>query len=154
MNELEWHRQMRALREPVAPQRDLWTQIDAALDAAQPTVSAPPVRRRHHRVWLLAASFAGLTILAGSLVFHLRQPQVQTGTELASTATPATATPDLTRWKPSDPRLAGAAIELDAAQMELRQALKQAPDSVALQRLLDRTERQQSQLRHMENQAG
>jgi len=155
MNELEWHRQMRALREPVAPQRDLWTQIDAALDAAQPTVSAPPVRRRHHRVWLLAASFAGLVILAGGVVFHLRQPQVQDGTELAgTTTTPASTTPDLSRWKPSDPRLAGAAIELDAAQMELRQALKQAPDSVALQRLLDRTERQQSQLRHMENQAG
>lgn len=156
MNELEWHRQMRALREPVAPQRDLWTQIDAALDAAQPTVSAPapPARRRHHRVWLLAASFAGLVILAGGVVLHLRQQQVQSGTELAGTATPAATTPDLTRWKPSDPRLAGAAIELDAAQIELRQALKQAPDSVALQRLLDRTERQQSQLRHMENQAG
>lgn len=154
MNELEWHRQMRALREPVAPQRDLWTQIDAALDAAQPTVSTPPARRRHHRVWLLAASFAGLVILAGGVVFHLRQDQVPNGTELASTTTPTATTPDLTRWKPSDPRLAGAAIELDAAQLELRQALKQAPDSVALQRLLDRTERQQSQLRHMENQAG
>jgi hypothetical protein len=154
MNELEWHRQMRALREPVAPQRDLWTQIDAALDAAQPTVSAPPARRRHHRVWLLAASFAGLAILAGGVAFHLRQQQVQVGTELANTATPTATTPDLTRWKPTDPRLAGAAIELDAAQLELRQALKQAPDSVALQRLLDRTERQQSQLRRMENQAG
>jgi hypothetical protein len=154
MNELEWHRQMRALREPVAPQRDLWTQIDAALDAAQPTVSAPPARRRPQRVWLLAASFAGLAILAGGVMFHLRQQQVQIGPQVASTATPAATTPDLTRWKPTDPRLAGAAIELDAAQMELRQALKQAPDSVALQRLLDRTERQQSQLRHMENQAG
>ena len=154
MNEWEWHRQMRALREPVAPQRDLWTQIDAALDAAQPTASVPAPRRRHPRVWLLAASFAGLAILAGGVVFHLRQQQVQVGPEVASTTTPATAAPDLTRWKPSDPRLAGAAIELDAAQMELRQALKQAPDSIALQRLLDRTERQQSQLRHMENQAG
>lgn len=154
MNELEWHRQMRALREPVAPQSDLWTQIDAALDAAQPTVSTPPARRRHHRVWLLAASFAGLVILAGGVVFHLRQQQIQSGTELANTATPTATAPDLTRWKPSDPRLAGAAIELDAAQLELRQALKQAPDSVALQRLLDRTERQQSQLRRMENQAG
>jgi hypothetical protein len=155
MNELEWHRQMRALRQPVAPQRDLWTQIDAALDAAQQDIPAQPVRRRR-RTWLLAASFAGAAILAGGVSLHLyRSSMQQAATPLASASsiTP-TPTPGQGRWKPSDPRLAGAAIELDAAQMELRQALKQAPDSVALQRLLERTERQQSQLRYMENQAG
>ncbi|NMW26107.1 hypothetical protein HFP05_17570, partial [Rhodanobacter denitrificans] len=57
-------------------------------------------------------------------------------------------------WKPSDPRLAGAAIELDAAQMELQLAIQQAPDSPSLQRLLGRTEQQQTQLRQLANQAG
>jgi hypothetical protein len=57
-------------------------------------------------------------------------------------------------WKPADPRLAGAAIELDAARMELQLAIRQAPNSPALQRLLDRTELQQTQLRQLANQAG
>ncbi|HEX7815640.1 hypothetical protein [Dyella sp.] len=151
MNEFEWHRQMRTLREPVAPQRDLWTQIDAALDAARPEASTPSARRRP-RAWLLAASVAGLALLAGGLAFQWQREQAQVPTTVANT-TPSSTPSDVTRWKPNDPRLAGAAVELDAAQMELRQALKQAPDSVALQRLLDRTEQQQAQLRHMENQA-
>ena len=72
---------------------------------------------------------------------------------IALTATAST-TPDVSRWRPNDPRLAGAAVELDAANMELRQAIEQAPDSPALQRLLMRTQKQQSQLRQMEHQAG
>ena len=47
-----------------------------------------------------------------------------------------------------------AAIELDAARMELQLAIQQAPHSPALQRLLDRTELQQTQLRQLANQAG
>ncbi|MEO9079456.1 MAG: hypothetical protein ABI268_09100, partial [Rhodanobacter sp.] len=56
-------------------------------------------------------------------------------------------------WKPSDPRLTGAAIELDAARMELQLAIRQAPDSAALQRLLQRIEQQQTQLRRMTDRA-
>jgi uncharacterized protein HemY len=59
-----------------------------------------------------------------------------------------------TRWKPNDPRLAGAALELDAARMELQQAMQQAPDSPALQRLLQQTHAQQNYLRELEKQAG
>jgi hypothetical protein len=85
-------------------------------------------------------------VFAGSVVIHLREQPVATTT--------AEATPDVARWHPADPRLAGAAVELDAANMELRQAMEQAPDSPALQRLLYRTQKQQSQLRQMEHQAG
>ena len=48
MNELEWHRQMRALREPVSPRRDLWADIEAKLDAGSPGAAATPRARRGH----------------------------------------------------------------------------------------------------------
>ena len=59
-----------------------------------------------------------------------------------------------TSWSPSDPRLSGAAIELDAARLELQQAMQQSPHSPSLQRLLARTEQQQTQLRRLVHEAG
>jgi hypothetical protein len=147
MNEFEWRRQMRELRQPQAPRRDLWASIDAALDDAVPgstNVPAPRATRRRH--WLLASGIAASMLLAGGIGWHWLQ--MSAATPLASHAT------NPTTWKPSDPRLAGAAIELDAARMELQLAIRQAPDSAALQRLLDRTEVQQTQLRQLARQAG
>lgn len=146
MNEFEWLRQTRALREPVTPRRDLWPELDAALDAATAATPTAPRSSQRRQGWLLAASFAGLSLLAGSLAVHLRERPLATAAVQAS--------PEAQRWRPTDPRLAGAAVELDAANMELRQAMEQAPDSPALQRLLHRTQKQQSQLRQMEHQAG
>ena len=37
MNEFEWRRQMRDLRQPLTPQRDLWASIDAALEDVERT---------------------------------------------------------------------------------------------------------------------
>lgn len=148
MNEFEWLRQTRALREPVSPRRDLWSGIDAALDAVDAKTATPTPRRalRQPQNWLIAASFVGLSLFAGSLAVHLRDRTLANAT--------ATATPDASRWRPDDPRLAGAAVELDAASLELRQAMEQAPHSPALLRLLNRTQKQQAQLRQMEHQAG
>jgi hypothetical protein len=151
MNEFEWRRQMRDLRQPLMPQRDLWTSIDAALDDAerthapviQSTSEHPPKHRQH---WLLAASLAASVLLIGSIGWRLLQAPVTPRIANISKAP--------TSWKPADPRLAGAAIELDAARMELQLAIQQAPHSPALQRLLDRTELQQAQLRQLANQAG
>ena len=140
MNEFEWRRQLRELRAPVAPSHDLWARIDAALEPAA------PVRTSTRPGWLLAASFAGLSLLAVSL--NTRQDRLLDQPQGAATAT--TQAP----WKPDDPRLAGAAIELDAARLELRQALEQAPHSPALQRLLSRTHQHQSRLRQLDQQAG
>ncbi len=142
MNELEWHRQMRALRQPVSPRRDLWADIEARLDADGPAAETTP-RAPRRQAWLLAASFAGLSLLAVALN-HQRVAESPVSLEARAV--------DI--WKPSDPRLAGAAVELDAARMELQQAMQQAPHSPALQRLLDRTEKRQSQLRQLERQAG
>lgn len=146
MNEFEWLRQTRALREPMAPRHDLWPELDAALDAADAATPAAGKPSRRRQGWLLAASLAGLALFSGSVVMHLHEQPADVSI--------AQATPDVARWRPTDPRLAGAAVELDAASMELRQAMEQAPDSPALQRLLYRTQKQQSQLRQMEHQAG
>ena len=146
MNDFEWRQQMRQLRQPVRPSAHLWQRIDAALDAPAPAATSParpvPMQR-----WLLAASLAGLIVLAGGLAWRLQQgaPAAPAIAEAPTSAKP---------WKPTDPRLSGAAIELNAAQIELSQAMQQAPHSAALQRLLARTEQQQSQLRQMEREAG
>lgn len=147
MNEFEWRQQLRKLREPVAPRRDLWDAIDATLEdrANDTTATRPPMRRATPQPWLLAAALAGLFLLAGSIGLRLYR---QTG--ITPTNAPALAS---TPWKPSDPRLSGAAIELDAAKIELQQAMQQSP-SPSLQRLLARTEQQQTQLRHLAQEAG
>lgn len=141
MNEFEWRRQLRALRAPVAPSRDLWARIDTALEPAVPARRGGGSRSG----WLMAASFAGLSLLAVGLSLHR---------EALPDRPQATAAASQTPWKPGDPRLAGAAIELDAARLELNQALEQAPHSPALQRLLSRTRLQQSRLRQLDQQAG
>ncbi|MFC5527034.1 hypothetical protein ACFPPA_14940 [Rhodanobacter ginsengisoli] len=146
MNEFEWRRQLRELRQPLAPGRDLWASIEASLDEAE-RVDAPPAPRvlPRRRRWLLGVGLAASVVLAAGLGWHLLQPPT----------TPTVASAARTGWKPADPRLAGAAIELDAARMELQLAIQQAPDSAALQRLLTRTELQQTQLRRLaSHQAG
>ena len=151
MNEFEWLRQMRALNRPVTPRDDLWLRIDAAIDE---TASAPvplPVKPTHAlRTWSMAAAVAGTFLLVGGVVWQFHINHAAISTPVAS-APVAEISPT---WKPDDPRLAGAAIELDAAQMELRQAIQQAPESPALQRLLQRTDDQQTQLRLREKEAG
>jgi hypothetical protein len=138
MNEFEHLRQMRSLRTPVAPQRDLWAAIDARLDAPLTQRKTHPWRQR----LLMAAALFGVALFSGVLGLHM-----------ADRTSPATRI-SAAGWKASDPRLAGAAVELNAAQQELNQAMHDAPDSPALRRLLQRTERQQDRLRHLESQAG
>lgn len=147
MNEFEWRQQMRKLHQPIAPSRDLWGAIDASLEDRN--VGAAPVqatRRAWRQPWLLAAALAGAFLLAGSIGLRLHR-----NATVAADGASALAN---TSWSPSDPRLGGAAIELDAAQLELRQAMQQSPHSPSLQRLLARTERQQTQLRHLVHEAG
>lgn len=151
MNEFEWRRQMRDLREPLAPPPDLWAAIDAALETNGPNsavVPSPTIERpfTRHRLWLMAASFAAVALLGGGLAtYYLRAP---TPANVANVAPVAARD-----WKPLDPRLAGAATELDAARRELQQAIQQAPESPELQRLLRRTEQQQSQLQQLGHEA-
>jgi hypothetical protein len=150
MNEFEWLRQMRELNQPVAPRNDLWARIDAALDetAATETTVVTPIKpaHRHPQVWAVAASIAALIVLACGITWRAQMVS-QTAPSVALQAAN-----EKVPWKPNDPRLAGAAVELDAARMELQQAIQQAPDSPALQRLLQRTDAQQTMLRELEKQ--
>lgn len=143
MNEFEWRRQLRGLRQPAMPDRNLWPAIEAALHGAENvharTVRSQPLPRPR---WLLASALAASLALACGV-----------GWQVLRTPTSETSTATTSRWKPADPRLAGAAIELDAARMELELAIQQAPDSAALRRLLHRTELQQTQLRHLAGRA-
>lgn len=139
MNEFEWRRQLRELQQPRAPRRDLWPAIDTALDQANATRTPNRASRRRWRAGAALAASLLLVVLAG---WH----PWSAPTAPAGTATHA-------NWKPADPRLAGAAIELDAARLELELAIRQAPDSAALQRLLRHTERQQAQLRQLTDRA-
>ncbi len=150
MTEFEWLRRMRELRQPLAPQGDLWGAIDAAIshaDRSGDTMTPPASRPTSPRRWLFATALAASTVLVCSVLWQWRQ-QAPANTPIAGTTTAPTP------WKPSDPRLSGAAIELDAARMELQLAMRQAPASPALQRLLERTELQQTQLRQLARQAG
>ncbi|RDS79266.1 hypothetical protein DWU98_18200 [Dyella monticola] len=151
MNEFEWLRQMRDLNQPAAPRNDLWARVDAALDdnASQNVSSLPTPRARYRQVWAAAASIAAVVVLACGIAWHMHALPQQ-APAVATSISPHENAP----WKPSDPRLAGAALELDAARMELQQAMQQAPDSPALQRLLERTHAQQNYLRELEKQAG
>ncbi|HET6905967.1 MAG TPA: hypothetical protein VFH52_03345 [Rhodanobacteraceae bacterium] len=139
----EDRQKLRALAQPVEPQRDLWPAIAARIE----TRSRTPRRRMQ---WLaVAASFACAAVIIGAIgVRALHSPQAASPAQIAAAAnTPV-------RWKPSDPRLRGAAVELRAAQGELQQALAIAPNSPYLQRLLQNTEHQQSRLRRLDVSAG
>lgn len=150
MNEFEWRQQMRDLRQPIAPHHDLWGAIDAALEARGGNAAATPTARHASRQpWLLAAALAGAFLLAGGIGLRLHR-----NASAVAGSTPALTNAAAAPWSSPDPRLSGAAIELDAARLELQQAMQQSPHSPALQRLLARTEQQQTQLRQLVHEAG
>jgi hypothetical protein len=74
MNEFEWRRQMRDLRQPLTPRRDLW----APSTPRWTTPSHSLQRRRPLETvdvgrWLIAASVAlPLRLLAGGIGWHLQ----------------------------------------------------------------------------------
>jgi hypothetical protein len=150
MNEFEWRRQMRDLRQPLAPRQDVWASIEAALDDAESSLArnSPSGRSKNPARWFMAAGVAASLVLAGIIGWHAHD--LSPAASMASTQNTHVAP----SWKPTDPRLMGAATQLNAARAELQQAIDQAPGSPALQRLLIRTERQQNQLRQLVRDAG
>ena len=152
MNEFTWRRQLRELRQPLSPPDDLWASIDRRLNQLTPLPVAPPAvqiepRGTRRRRLLGVATLAASVWLCAGIGWRLLRPAAAPAPVVESAATPVS-------WRPADPRLAGASIELDAARMELRQALQQAPHSAALQRLLSRAERQQARLQRLGREAG
>ncbi|HEY3520467.1 MAG TPA: hypothetical protein VGK80_05435 [Rhodanobacteraceae bacterium] len=143
----EDRQKLRALSQPVEPSRDLWPQVAARIE------SRPRAPRPFH--WLaLAASVAGVAILAGVIGLRAMQARNPPAPAAHTDAFVAANVRTGNHWKPADPRLRGAAVELRAAQGELKQALAIAPHADYLQQLLERTEQQQSHLQRLEHEAG
>lgn len=144
MNEFEWLKQTRALKQPVEPRSDLWSGIAERIG---PTAQQAPAHHSRLLPWAMAASLAALSVLAGVLAW--RQQPVPTP-QLATRATPATVAP----WKPHDPRLTGAAIELNVARRQLVRAIHRAPRDTYLQHMLTHTNHQLERLQQLERRAG
>ena len=143
----EDRQKLHLLAQPVKPTHDLWPQIAARI--ASP--ARPPQRRTQ---WLaLAASVAGVAVLASVVGLRLMHDRATQSATFHSAA-PLADVHAAGGWKPADPRLRGAAIELHAAQGELQQAMAMAPHADYLQQLLQHTERQQSRLQRLERDAG
>lgn len=154
-HDFQWRRQLRDLSGPVQPQRDLWLDIATriAAEEAAPVVVTAPRRRR----WPLALAAAASVALAVLVAGVLRQPAVTPGPTVATqpsakldpAAAIAAAETQFKQARPQDPRLAAAAVELDAAADEIRQMLQQQPDAVFLVGLLNRTNERRLKLARM-----
>ena len=137
MNEFEWLRQTRSLRREQPPSRDLWPGIAAALE--------PRAQTPRRFAWLPMAATAAVVLLSIMVgVTAWRAPQAFPQADVVAQSA---------RWKPDDPRLAGAAIEFQAADSEIRLAMAQAPDAAFLKRIQQRTQVQQWQLQHYARRA-
>lgn len=156
MNDFEIQRGLRGMNAPRAPQADLWPAIAQRIaDEGRPIPL--PVRRRR---WLpFAAAASLLVMLGGSLVLHHMSPaENATGIATLDRMAFGRVSPgdrDLAQRAPGgDPRLAGAAVVLDAAQVELRQAIAQNPNAPFLVDMLNRTHARRSELDRFGTNAG
>ncbi|MBL8297064.1 MAG: hypothetical protein JNN30_01845 [Rhodanobacteraceae bacterium] len=152
-HDFQWRRQLRDLAGPVQPQRDLWLDISARIAAEQAAVDAAPRRWQRPAAFALAASVALAVLVAG--VLQQRSDSVAPGfalqprEKLDPAAAIAAADTLFKQVRPQDPRLAAAAVELDAAADEIRQMLQQQPDAVFLVGLLNRTNERRLKLARM-----
>ncbi len=145
MNEFEWLKQTRALKRPVATRRDLWPGIAQRINAA---AIARPTARQRLLPWAMAAALAAISVAAGWVA---SRQQIVPSPRVATTRTaPQTVAP----WKPRDPRLVGAAIELNTARRQLTLAIHAAPHDTFLQHMLEHTNQQLDRLQQLEHRAG
>lgn len=86
-------------------------------------------------------------LLVGALVW---QQQVMPTPRLVTRSLPSAITP----WKPHDPHLVGAAIELNIARDQLVRAIQQAPQALYLQHMLEHANQQVHHLQQQSRQAG
>ncbi|WP_300616746.1 hypothetical protein [Dokdonella sp.] len=148
MNDFEIQRRLREMNAPRTPPIDLWPAIEKRIASEEHEVRLP-MRRR---TWppLAAAAAVLFTVLGGVALLHRQgadsTPDFATlNANSFERVSPTDA--DLARRAPGgDPRLAGAAVVLDAAQIEIRQAISERPDAAFLVDLLNRTNARRSKL--------
>jgi hypothetical protein len=138
MSEFEWRKNLRDLAGPVQPQRDLWLDIAARIEAQEATTIAAPRRSR----WMGGLALAASVLVAVTAIVHFA-PKVQSDqTQLthidAAQPALARADADIKALPNRDPRLVGAVIEVDSATKQLQQSLQQEPNAVFLVGLMNR----------------
>ena len=153
----------RALPRSIEPPRDLWPDVDAALDAA-PVVAlgAAPWRPRAglRPVWLVAAALALVVVTAALTTFFLRESDTLLARKLKGM--PGAASPS-TETRPASEDLLRSLEEqnlppetiaivqrnlavIDVAIAELEAALAEDPDNRELARMLVSTHRKRDEL--------
>ena len=147
-NEFQWRNQMRKLNETVEPARDLWPDIAARI--AQPAQPALTPQRRQWRRPAFAVA-ASLALAIGAVFTASQLPRSGSAPSVAVNAAHNAATdlapPTALDWaKPTDPKLAAAAQDLDKASADLQAALEARPDAVFLVSMLNRTNAQRMRL--------
>lgn len=152
MNEFELQRQLRGLREPIAPRRDLWSGIESRIDPSkrQPVVPA----RRRWPMALAASLFVG--VLSSVALFSMHTEMQNETTVAASRGESVKVRIERARQqaRSGDPRLAGSEVVLDSAISELETALQQQPDATFLVGLINRTHAQQRRIARIGLDAG
>lgn len=147
MNEFELLRQLRELREPVPPSRDLWSGIESRI--AQPVRNRAQPRRRRHWPLALAASLV-IGVLSSLALVSMRMEPADNTSNAISSAQGDSVRERIERAKlrarSGDLRLAGSEVVLDSAINELESALQQQPDATFLVGLINRTHAQQRRL--------
>jgi len=143
-DEFAWRKALRDLAGPVQPQRELWVSIAERLA----TPAAPP----RQRSLALSAAAALLLALGAALTFapFADRDAAPTAGTAAGLPAIAAANAEFRTLPNSDPRLAGAVIEVDSAATELQQSLEQRPDAVFLVGLLNRTYERRMKLARMD----
>lgn len=155
MTDFELRRQLRELRGPHEPDRDLWPQIARQIAGASPLV---PAEARHRR-WPLALA-AGIALAVSSAIFSLalQHRDGGAGSTLAESRNDLSVREQIERARElastGDPRLAAPEVVLDSASGELELALQQRPDATFLVGLINRTHAQRRRLARLGLEAG
>ncbi|MBS0438454.1 MAG: hypothetical protein JSS33_03495 [Proteobacteria bacterium] len=147
-NEFAWRNELRKLRGDVEPPRDLWPQISAR-------IAVRPATQR----WRMGLGIAAALIAAcgvGAIAWRTQHQASYPTVARASNAVPGISADSAPlAWAvPSNPALAAAARDLDAANVQLQRAIEQNPRAVFLVGLLNRTNDQRLRLLRQESSAG
>ncbi|MEO8010559.1 MAG: hypothetical protein ABI650_02825 [Dokdonella sp.] len=155
MNDFELQRQLRELRGPRAPSNDLWAGIAERLGSQ--CTALPASRQR--RWWpLAAAATIALALTTGIFSLSLQRHAAERDAAVAGSIEMPSVRQQIDRARAlaliGDPRLASAEVVLDAASVELEQALQQQPDAVYLVGMINRTHAQRRKLARLGIDAG
>lgn len=152
MSEFELQRQLRGLREPIAPQRDLWSGIESRIDPTH-RLPAMPARRRWPMA-LAASLFVGVLSSVALMSMQTQAPNEPAVSVSNSESVKVRIERARQQARSGDPRLAGSEVVLDSAISELEAALQQQPDATFLVGLINRTHAQQRRIARLGLDAG